>query len=364
MSRVKDITQRLFDSGDGVRRGGPAVSLRRRLAGALLAAAGIPVLTLLLLSMDHAELSTALLSYLALTMLVATVGGVWPSVPTAVFCYGCAKWFFTPPFRTWIVDRGQDVLALAVFLGVAVVVSLLVHLVERRAADAALLAEGNRLRTALLSAASHDLRTPLATIKAWLTGLLEGDVSFSPRDVDEILSAAVGEVDRLNALVGNLLDMSRLQTGVVHVHRRPVALDAVTSAAVATLSYGRRRLHVEIPDSLPRVSCDEALLERIVANLVDNALRHTPEETRVDVRAGCGADDDVVLRIIDHGPGPVALPADAQLRPFTGGRSGTSGAGLGLAVAKGLSDAIDADLAVRDTPGGGTTMMLTLRAAA
>jgi two-component system, OmpR family, sensor histidine kinase KdpD len=233
---------------------------------------------------------------------------------------------------------------------------------EAEAAHAVVLAEGNRVRTALLSAVSHDLRTPLATIKAWLTGLLEGDVTFSPEVTTEILGAAVGEVDRLNNLVGNLLDMSRLQTGGVQVHTQPVALDAVTSAAVATLPHGDHRLRVTIPDSLPEVDTDAALLERVVANLVDNALRHTPRHTPVELRADSGVSGGVTLRIIDHGAGVVAHGDDWLFEPFQrlGDQHDDGGVGLGLAVAKGLTEAIKVDLEVQSTPGGGTTMLLTL----
>lgn len=347
-----------------------SVPLRRRLAGGALAAAGLPTLTAVLLAMEQADLATALLCYLTLTMVVATVGGLWPSLPTAVASYMISHWYFTPPFRTWTVDRGQDLLALGVFLAVSLVVSILVQLVARRASEAALaaahaevLAEGNRLRTALLSAVSHDLRTPLATIKAWLTGLLEGDVTFRPAQVDEILTAAVDEVDRLNALVGNLLDMSRLQTGAVAVRSRPLPLDAVTSAAVDSLPYTKHRLFVDIPDTLPHVDADEALLERVIANLVDNALRHTPDTAHVEVVAlvGAGA-EDVELRVIDHGPGMSAERREAALRPFS--RSGSNvGAGLGLHVARGLTDLLRGRLVAHETPGGGTTMLLTLKVA-
>jgi two-component system sensor histidine kinase KdpD len=348
----------------------PSVPLRRRVAGAALATLGLPALTVALLAMQQADLATALLCYLTLTMVVATIGGLWPSLPTAVAGYMLSHWYFTPPFRTWTVDRAQDLLALGVFLAVSIVVSILVQLVARRAGEAAraaahaeVLAEGNRLRTALLSAVSHDLRTPLATIKAWLTGLLEGDVTFTPAQVDEILAAAVDEVDRLNTLVGNLLDMSRLQTGAVTVHSRPLALDAVTSAAVDTLPHTTNRLLVDIPDTLPHVQADEALLERVVANLVDNALRHTPDTTRVEVIAHAPVGTDAVeLRVVDHGPGVNGERRGAALRPL--GESGSSaGAGLGLAVAKGLTEALRGHLVELQTPGGGTTMQLTLRAA-
>ena len=122
---------------------------------------------------------------------------------------------------------------------------------------------------------SHDLRTPLATIKAWLTSVLDEDAAFDLREIHHIIRAAVGEVDRLNALVGNLLDLSRLQAGALHVHAQPVELDAVAAEAVEGLGYDSRHVDLRLPDNLPPVLADAALLERVLANL-NNAVRHSP----------------------------------------------------------------------------------------
>ena len=461
-------------------RRGIGLTTHRRWSGAALGVVGLAVLTAVFRSSGaEVELSTALLSYLALTVVVAAVGGIWPSVVVAVVGFAASNWFVTPPFRTWVVHSVQDVLALAVFLTTAVVISALVDLAARRATEAeragaeakalarlaatvaasddpldrlvddlrrvfqleaaavlrredgrwivlacagspcprspaegsdtlelqpggvlvlrgphaplddrrvlaafaaqlalALerqrleaeavraegLAEADRFRISLLSAVSHDLRTPLATIKAWLTGVLDEDAAFDLDEVHEIIGAAVSEVDRLNALVGNLLDLSRLQSGALYVHAQPVELDAVAAEAVAGLGSASHHVDLHLADTLPPVLADAALLERVLANLIDNAVRHAPDAQPCEVRA-VTVGDRMDVRIIDHGPG---IPADQRasaFEPFQRLDDHTGGLGLGLAAARGLTEALSAELSIEDTPGGGATMVLRLKIA-
>jgi two-component system sensor histidine kinase KdpD len=242
--------------------------------------------------------------------------------------------------------------------------------VERRslqalAAGAGALEEGNRLRTALLAAVSHDLRTPLASIKASATSLLQGDVHWTPEATREFLEAIVADVDRLNGLVGNLLDMSRLQTGALQVHVRPVAVDEVVAAALDGLRPGGADVEVAIPEALPLVAADQALLERVVANLVDNALAWSPPGTPVRVEAGV-VPGGVDLRVVDRGGGIAREHRDRIFQPFQRLGDGPDGAGvgLGLAVARGFTEAMSGELVIEDRPGGGTTMVVSLKAAA
>src|SRR5262249_34389587 len=150
-----------------------------------------------------------------------------------------------------------------------------------RVEAAAGLAEANELRTALLAAVSHDLRTPLASIKASVTSLLQRDVVWTPEATTEFLSTIDEETDRLNALVGNLLDMSRLQTGVVNLVMREVGYDEVVPRALAGLPESPIPVLINVPETLPRVRADAALLERVVANLADNARSWSPPECSV-----------------------------------------------------------------------------------
>jgi two-component system sensor histidine kinase KdpD len=234
------------------------------------------------------------------------------------------------------------------------------------AAEAESLARGNDLRAALLAAVSHDLRTPLAAIKAAVTSLLADDVEWSPEEVREFCESIDGETDRLTALVSDLLDMSRISAGSIEVQWSDVGVDELIPAAVASL--GDRvppdRIDLDVPETLPRVRTDAALVERSLANLVANAVAWSPADRPVRVHAGAvpGA---VAVRITDHGPGIPRSERERVFRPFQRLGDGTPGGiGLGLAVARGFADVVGAELTVEDTPGGGTTMALVLPLAA
>ena len=222
------------------------------------------------------------------------------------------------------------------------------------------LEEANELRTALLAAVSHDLRTPLSSIKASVSSLLQRDVDFTPGATRELLETIDDGADRLNHLIGNLLDMSRLQTGAVQLVMRAVALEEVVPAALAGLSQAER-VDADVPETLPRVTADAALLERAVANVVENALAWSPTDQHVRVEA-CVVDHRVDLRVVDRGPGIPRGMRDQVFQPFQrlGDSPNGTGVGLGLAVARGFVEAMGGEIAVDDTPGGGTTMVISL----
>ncbi|MGA5204085.1 ATP-binding protein [Streptomyces variegatus] len=224
------------------------------------------------------------------------------------------------------------------------------------------LAEGNRIRTALLAAVSHDLRTPLAGIKAAVTSLRSEDVEWSEEDRAELLEGIEEGADRLDHLVGNLLDMSRLQTGTVTPLIREIDLDEVVPMALGGVPEGSAGL--DVPETLPMVAVDPGLLERAMANLVENAVKYSPPGAPVLVAASALA-DRVEVRVVDRGPG---VPDEAKERIFEpfqryGDAPRGAGVGLGLAVARGFAEAMGGTLNAEDTPGGGLTMVLTLRAA-
>ncbi|MFE0877541.1 ATP-binding protein [Streptomyces smyrnaeus] len=224
------------------------------------------------------------------------------------------------------------------------------------------LAEGNRIRTALLAAVSHDLRTPLAAIKASVSSLRSDDVQWSAEDEAELLGAIEEGADKLDNLVGNLLDMSRLQTGTVKPLIKDISLEEVVPKALGGVPEGSVRLAVA--EALPLVAVDPGLLERTVANLVENAVKYSPDGKKVLVRASALA-DRVEVRVTDRGPGVPDSDKDRIFEPFQryGDAPGGAGVGLGLAVARGFAEAMGGTLEAEDTPGGGMTMVLTLRAA-
>ncbi|MER6771960.1 sensor histidine kinase KdpD [Streptomyces bacillaris] len=224
------------------------------------------------------------------------------------------------------------------------------------------LAEGNRIRTALLAAVSHDLRTPLAGIKAAVTSLRSDDVAWSPEDEAELLAGIEDGADRLDHLVGNLLDMSRLQTGTVTPLIREIDLDEVVPMALGGVPEGS--VELDIPETLPMVAVDPGLLERVVANIVENAVKYGPAGEPIAVAASA-LGERVELRVVDRGRG---VPDEAKERIFEpfqryGDAPRGAGVGLGLPVSRGFAEAMGGTLDAEDTPGGGLTMVLTLTAA-
>ncbi len=218
--------------------------------------------------------------------------------------------------------------------------------------------ERTAIRSALLAAVSHDLRTPLSAIKAAASSLRATDIRLEPPDERELLEEIEDSADRLQGLIDNLLDVSRLDAGAVRPQLAPVALDDVVARALRGLPEDA--VVVEVPDTLPLVLADEGLLERALANIVENAVRYSTSEP-VSVSAAA-VSERAVLRIADRGPGvPDTRKAD-MFRAFQrlGDAPAGQGIGLGLAVARGFVEANRGTLDAEDTPGGGLTLVLTL----
>ncbi|MGW3108032.1 ATP-binding protein [Streptomyces sp. NPDC001100] len=215
----------------------------------------------------------------------------------------------------------------------------------------------DRLRTALLRAVGHDLRTPLAAGWAAVTSLRGRDVEFSAEDRDELLATADESMAKLNRLLENLLDLSRLEAGVLPLNLRATSLEEVLPMALADVP------DVDLRDveSIPPVLVDPPLLERVIANLAGNAARHTPPGRRVLVTASA-LGGRVELRVVDRGPGVPTTGRERLFEPFQrlGDTDNTTGLGLGLALARGLTEAMNGTLTPEDTPGGGLTMVVSL----
>jgi two-component system, OmpR family, sensor histidine kinase KdpD len=449
---------------------------RRLLAGVILVA-GLPLLTAALVAgQRHLGLADDLLIYLVAVVAVTMVGGFWPAVLAAVTSSLLLNWYFTKPIHTLTIADPQNLLALLLFVTVAVTVSSVVHLAAHRAQQAArsseeaaellalaqtvlggadtpaavlehltatrggraelleqvgqnwvrvavsgtappgaatvrveprpglelvisaqsrlvtarlldgfaaqtaaaldrdrlrtqaaqaeALAEGNRMRTALLAAVSHDLRTPLASIKASVSTLRQTDVQWTPADEAALLATIEQGADRLDALIGNLLDMSRLSTGSLQPFLRPTAIDEVAPVALRGLDGGAT-VRLFVPDRLPLVRTDPGLLERVLANLFANALTYSPPGRPPALQAH-HAGGSVILEITDHGPGVPDELKPRMFEPFERlqARNTGTGVGLGLAVVKGFLDTMGGEVTAADTPGGGLTIRVTLPAAA
>ncbi|MGW1888273.1 ATP-binding protein [Streptomyces sp. NPDC001970] len=461
---------------------GARLGRSRILWGWLVGIVGPALLTLLLAHVD-ADLGLAndMLLFLSLTVAAALLGGLFPALASAAFGSLLLNYYFTPPIHRLTIADPRNIVAIAVFVAVAVSVAWVVDIAARRthqaarlraeseilsflagsvlrgetsleallervretfamesvallerasdidpwvcagsvgrnpvdrpedadvdmpvgdhlalaltgrvlpaedrrvlgafAAQAAVvldrqrlvgeaeearkLAEGNKIRTSLLAAVSHDLRTPLAAIKAAVSSLRSDDVEWSEEDQAELLESIEAGADRLDNLVGNLLDMSRLQTGTVMPVIREIDLDEVVPMAL--VGVPDNAVELDIPETLPIVRVDKGLLERAVANVVENAVKYSPDATPVVVSASAIA-DRVEVRVVDRG---IGVPDDAKERIFEpfqryGDVPHGSGVGLGLAVARGFVEAMGGTLTAEDTPGGGLTMVLTLQAA-
>jgi len=462
------------------------VPAARQAAGAVVGAALLVALTAVLVqSRGEMTVATSLALYLLAVVAITAVGGPWPGLIAAVIAPLLANWFLIPPYHTFRIADGENLLELLVFLSVAAIVSWFVSIAARRAAEAQrarteaatlaelsssasgdlpdvlveqlrrtfrlegvavlgadvaaagadgagdavppvlaragdapaniasadlvaplasgyvvaarggpltadeqrvlqpflgqlsralerqrlrqiaaesdALARADELRTALLRAVSHDLRSPLASIKASVSSLRQPDVQWAPEMRDDFLESIELETDRLTTIISNLLDMSRLEAGVLRPVLRTTSLEEVVPAAIHELGQRAKDVAIEMPPDLAEVQADPALLERVVANLVTNAVHWSPPDATVRLLAHrSGA--TVQLHIIDHGPGIPRHQQAAVLQPFhrlddtgTGG-----GLGLGLAIADRLVAAMGGQLELRDTPGGGLTVVVAL----
>ncbi|MGW3806231.1 DUF4118 domain-containing protein [Micromonospora sp. NPDC005113] len=484
------------EAGRGRRAGAvpAALSRRRRLLGFALAVLGVPLLTLLLRSLPDLTLTNDILLFLVAVVAVALVGGLWPALVAALGGSLLLNWFFTPPYRTLTIAEADNLLALAVFVGVALAVSWIVDVAARRTREAARaaadaqtlaavaggvlrgerplpalldqlretfglravsvlelaeeaggrperareerawcvvasvgerpactpdggetavpvderitvvlsgrrleaadrriveafaaqaavalrqerlaeeaatarpLAAADRMRTALLAAVSHDLRTPLASAKAAVTSLRSPDIEFDEQDRAELLETAEESLDRLARLVGNLLDMSRLQAGVLGITASAIGLEDAVPRALDELGPPAAAVVTDIPADLPAATADPGLLERVLVNVIANALRYSPSGQPPTVTASAHA-GQVELRIIDRGPGIPEDQWEHVFLPFQrlGDRDNQTGVGLGLALSRGLAEAMGGSISPETTPGGGLTMVLRLPAAA
>ena len=321
-----------------------------------------------LLSLAHTVLSGQdaaddVLERLAVTIggsaqLVERVGDDWITVAAGgPEPYGDATFAVRPNLRLRLGGPGRTLSPrLIEGFGVQAAAALDRQRLRRQAAEAGALAEGNRIRTALLAAVGHDLRTPLASVKASVSSLRQTDITLSDIDRLTLLATIEEGADRLDALIGNLLDLSRLQTGSLHPAVRPTSLEEVAPLALNGLGPVR----LELPEDLPLVDTDPGLLERVLANVLANAVRYSPSGRPPTLTARADS-TGVTLEVVDHGPG---IPTEAKLRVFEAFQRlddrSSGGVGLGLAVAKGFVEAMGGSIRAFDTDGGGVTMQVRL----
>ncbi|MEO9238217.1 MAG: ATP-binding protein, partial [Jatrophihabitantaceae bacterium] len=265
-----------------------------------------------------------------------------------------------------MVLRGRKLAAEDQRLLAAFATEVAVAYQQRQLADAAgaarELAETDRARTALLNAVSHDLRTPISSAKAAVSSLRSEEIDWTEADRQQLLSSADQALDRLTALVTNLLDLSRLQAGALSVTIQPVGVDDIVNRALSMVSNAGQ-VELDVPDELPEVLADPGLLERVIANVLENALRYSPADAQVRVIAR-EQGETVELQVLDRGPGIAPAIRQAVFEPFQrrDDRAVSTGAGvgLGLAIARGFVESMHGAISLDDTPGGGLIVNIAL----
>jgi two-component system, OmpR family, sensor histidine kinase KdpD len=351
-----------------------SLPLRRRLSGYALAAVLAPVLAAMLAILrGQLDLTTEVLAVMVAVIAVALLGGLVPAMLEAI-AGSLLNFSFTPPMHTSTIARANDAASVAIFIAVAVVVGLLADNAVRHAGQAVAaiaeseaarpIAEADRMRTALLAAVSHDLRTPLAAAQAAVSCLRSADIQLTAEDHDELLTTADESLDQLSHLLASLLDVSRLQAGALPVFPHPTDLEEIIARSLGGLGPQARAVMVRIPSDLRQVMVDPPIMERIIANLTANALRYSPSGSPPLLTASARG-GRVVLRVVDHGPGVPEADRDRIFVAFQrlGDTGSTIGVGLGLTVSRGLAEAMHGTLEPEETPGGGLTMAISVPAA-
>lgn len=307
-------------------------------------------------------LTDLVMVYLVGTLVVALRGRRGPAVLASVLSVLCFNFMFVPPRFTFEVAHPQYLVTFLVMFIVALVISHLAVRVRTQAAAAnraEVAAEVERLRSALLSAVSHDLRTPLAAIIGSASSLLQ-----SPGGGDRgrgLLENIRDEAERLARLVHNLLETTRLEAGGVQLKKDLYPLEEVLGAALERLSkaVAGRELKTDLPEDLPLVPMDAVLMELVFFNLVENAVRHTPPGTAVEVSARA-AGDDLAVSVSDRGPGLSPEDLERVFEKFYRAKTAAGGAGLGLAICKAVVEAHGGTIRAENGAHGGAVFRLTL----
>jgi K+-sensing histidine kinase KdpD len=294
--------------------------------------------------------------YVVVVLVSAVFLGRGPAIASAVVGVMAYDFFFVPPTYTFNVADPRYLFTFGMMFGIGLLVSSLAD----RARDAAVRAESEALRGTLLSSVSHDLRTPLAAITGAATTLRDQAVDEATRR--ELVEAICDEAERMERLVGNLLDMTRLSSGAVTAQREWIPVDELVGAALSRTEERlvRHAVRTQIPAEPALVRVDPILVEQLLVNLLENAARHTPPGTEVLVHAE-GGPEGLVLEVADRGPGVTPGEEEAVFERFhRGGRATGQGAGLGLAIARAIAEVHGGTLRVAARPGGGASFRLAL----
>ena len=377
--------------------------LDQRWAGYVVAALSVGVLTLLLKTVGaHVNAATVSVALLLNVLFIATRWGSLPALVASIFAMLCFNFFFLPPFGTFTIAAPDNWIALAAFLITAVTAGQLSASAKRRAEEAEsgrreierlyaelrdaferashaeALRQSEKLKSALLDAVTHDLRTPLTSIKASITTLLDevrGRVDTEPVALDaesrvEMMEVIDEESDRLSRFISGLIELARIEAGELHLRRRWGAVDEIISTALSRAEPITRshRVELEVENELPGVRVDERAVSEVVYTLIDNAAKYSSNGSTIRITARRSGDELIEMGVEDDGPGiPVDLRERVFDKFFRATRDGDvrnrqpTGTGMGLAIAKGIVEAHDGKIWIESGRNGkGTRVLFTL----
>jgi K+-sensing histidine kinase KdpD len=325
--------------------------------------------------------------YLIVVLASATLAGHGPAILASLAAFLAFNWFFVEPRQTFSVGDPDEWFALGLFLVTAAITGQLaadqrdrareaaereretIRLYEERdrlrerATEAEVLRRADELKTALLRAVSHDLRTPLASIIASAGSLRQQDVEWTDAERQAFVGDIETEARRLARIVANLLDLSRMESGTLRPERGWYDLGALIDDVLGRLRPLTRdhHVHVDVGDDLPPVPLDYVEIDQVISNLLENAARHTPAGTDVWITVRRDG-NSAIVDVGDNGPGLSDGAIEGLFDPFirASKRRGDGGAGLGLAIARGLIEAHGGEISAARRPGGGAVFTFTL----
>jgi K+-sensing histidine kinase KdpD len=372
--------------------------------GYLIAALSIPLLTVVLkLLGTHINSTTVALGLLLNVLFIATRWGSLPALLASILAMACFNFFFLPPFGTFTIAASDNWIALAAFLLTAITAGQLSARAKKRAEEAEsgrqeierlydelrdaferashaeALRQSEKLKSALLDAVTHDLRTPLTSVKASITTLLdevrsgrngEEPIALDPESRIEMMEVIDQESDRLNRFIGGLIELARIEAGELQLRRRWGAVDDIIAAALGRAETVTRShpVDLQIEKELPVINVDERAVSEVVYTLIDNAAKYSPAGTKIRIIAERAGDGLIRMAVEDEGGGvPSELRERVFDRFFRAIRDGDitttnpSGTGMGLAIAKGIIDAHAGKIWIETGKGGkGTRVVFTL----
>jgi len=374
--------------------------LDQRWAAYAVATLSVSVLTLVLkLVGSHVNAATVSLALLLNVLFIATRWGSAPALLASILAMLCFNFFFLPPLGTFTIAATDNWIALLAFLLTAITAGQLSARAKRRAEEAELgrheierlyaelreaferashaeaLRQSEKLKSALLDAVTHDLRTPLTSIKASITTLLDEvrgqPVTLDPDSRVEMMEVIDEESDRLSRFINGLIELARIEAGELHLRRRWGAIDEIVSAALARAESITRnhRVELEIEKELPGVRVDERAVSEVVYTLIDNAAKYSPKGTTIRLTTRRAGDEMIEMGVEDDGPG---ISSELRERVFDKFYRATrygdihstqqpTGTGMGLAIAKGIVEAHQGKIWIESGQGGrGTRVLFTL----